>query len=32
MLLLLRHVLKLANPLSLKSDQYENSPCDINAS
>ena len=31
MLLLLRHVLKLTNPLSLKSVQYENSPSDINA-
>ena len=31
MLLLLRQVLKLINPLSLKSYQYQNSPCDINA-
>ena len=31
MLLLPRQVLKLTNPLSLKSDQYQNSPCDINA-
>ena len=31
MLLLPRQVLKLTNPLSLKSDQYQNSPWDINA-
>ena len=31
MLLLLRQVLELTNPLSLKSDQYQNSPCCINA-
>ena len=31
MLLLLGQVLKLTNRLSLKSDQYQNSPSDINA-